>query len=220
MSMRTPKPLDLPRLLQALTEAGVEFVVVGGLAVIAHGYQRVTTDLDICYARDQNTARALLRALRSLNAQFLDDQYRPHPLPTGFRTLQRGGVFTFTTDAGELDCMTAPDGTTGYEDLIAGARVFAFRGMVAHVASLEDLIRMKEASGKKERRAKDRDDLEVLRHLRDLAQHHSPRRRARRSSSRPPAQAAQGDRIWVPGYERADETKVAGHWRRRPGHAR
>ncbi len=205
MSIRTPKPLDLPRLLQALTEAGVEFVVVGGMAVVAHGYQRMTGDLDICYARDQNTARALLRALRGLNAELLDDQYRPRPLPADFRTLQRGGVFTFTTDAGELDCMTVPDGTAGYEDLAPGARAFVFRGMVARVASLEDLIRMKAASGAKERRARDRDDLEMLRHILELAQHQS---------------STQGDRVWVPGYERADGTRVAGYWRRRPERAR
>ena len=167
--MRAPRPLDLERLLRTLTDFGVEFVVVGGLAVIAHGRERATTDLDICYAQTQGTARALLRALRHLNARLLDAENQEQPLPADFRALQHGDVFTFTTDAGDLDCMTAPDGTTGFGDVAPSALEVPFRGIAVRVASLDDLIRMKRASGRKQRRAKDRDDLAELLRIREEA---------------------------------------------------
>jgi hypothetical protein len=163
---RTPRPLDLERLLRTLTECGVEFVVVGGLAVIAHGHERATTDVDICPARTQNNARALLRALRALHAEVVVGNDQTGPLPADFRALQRGETFAFATEAGDLDCTAAPDGTTGFDDLASGAILVSFRGIDVRVASLDDLIRMKRASGEKPRRGKDRHDLEVLLRIR------------------------------------------------------
>ncbi len=167
----------------------------------------VPTDLDICYARTQNNARALLRALGHLHAEVLDADDDPHPLPVDFRALQHGDVFTFTTDAGDLDCMTAPDGTTGFEDVAPGAIRVPFRGLVARVASLDDLIRMKQASGQKQRRGKDRDDLAALLRIRE----------EERATARQLQTETSGNRIWIEGYERANGKKVAGHWRGLPG---
>jgi hypothetical protein len=39
-------PLDASGLLAALSNAGIDFVVIGGFAVSAHGYPRVTRDLE------------------------------------------------------------------------------------------------------------------------------------------------------------------------------
>ena len=159
--MEESPPLDVQRLLKTLREFGVEFVVVGGIAVVLHGRQRATFDLDICYDRSQRNARALLRALNALHAHVRGGA---GPL-LDFRALQRGDVFAFRTDAGNLDCLAAPDGTTGYEDLAPDAVVADFGDFSVHLASLDDLIRMKEASGQKPRRAKDLDDLEALRFI-------------------------------------------------------
>ena len=43
---------EFEQLLQALHTAGVKFVLVGGLAMVAHGAVTLTGDVDICYARD------------------------------------------------------------------------------------------------------------------------------------------------------------------------
>ena len=40
---------DFERLVAALAEAGVEFVIVGGLAATAHGSARLTQDIDVVY---------------------------------------------------------------------------------------------------------------------------------------------------------------------------
>ena len=45
-----PNTLNAETILRSLVANGVEFVVVGGLAMITHGSSHVTDDLDICFA--------------------------------------------------------------------------------------------------------------------------------------------------------------------------
>ena len=54
---------DFERLLRALGEHDVAFVIIGGVALVLHGSARVTQDLDICYARDDENLRRLSQAL-------------------------------------------------------------------------------------------------------------------------------------------------------------
>ena len=155
-------PLDTVRLLRTLDAHGVRFIVIGGIAAIAHGSSVVTRDLDICYARTQDNLHALAEALRALGARLRgvpDDV----PFRLDARTLQMGDHFTFVTDAGEFDCLGMPAGTEGYEDLLQRAIDVPFDDLTVKVTSLDDLIRMKRAAG----RPKDRAALEILGALRD-----------------------------------------------------
>jgi hypothetical protein len=69
-------------------------------------------------------------------------------------------VWTLTTRAGDLDLVFEPAGTGGYEDLRQDARRFQVaEGLIVPVASLLDVIRCKQASG----RAKDQAQLPILR---------------------------------------------------------
>jgi hypothetical protein len=72
--------------------------------------------------------------------------------------LRAGDAFTFRTDIGWLDLLGRPAGTDGYEDLARTADAFDLFGYRVLVASIEDLIRMKRASG----RPKDLPALEEL----------------------------------------------------------
>jgi hypothetical protein len=65
--------MQFEKAVQALCDAGVDFVVIGGLSATLHGSARVTYDLDICYSR----ASANLRRLTEALAPF-------HPGPRGF----------------------------------------------------------------------------------------------------------------------------------------
>ena len=47
---------DLRKLIEALAAASVDFVVVGGVAVVAHGHVRATLDLDVCYCLPPKTS--------------------------------------------------------------------------------------------------------------------------------------------------------------------
>ena len=74
-----------------------------------------------------------------------------------------GDHFTFSTIHGDFDCLGHLAGSGGYEGLRAGAEVLDLDGVRVAVAALDDLIRMKRASG----RPKDRAELEILGALRE-----------------------------------------------------
>jgi predicted nucleotidyltransferase len=155
-------PLDAGRLLRTLAEHDVRFIVIGGIAAISHGSSQVTRDLDICYEKSPENLEALAAALSALGARL-----RGAPPDLRFRldarTLRNDDSFTFTTVAGDLDCLDTPSGTRGYAELIVGAVEVSLEDVTVRVTSLDDLIRMKRAAG----RPKDRAALEILGALRD-----------------------------------------------------
>lgn len=126
------------------------------------GSPTITNDLDICFARDRKNLAALSAALPELEAHL---RGAPEGLP--FRadvpTLEAGDHFTLSTNAGNLDCIGTPKGTGGFQDLIAAAITMPIGQMSVPVVALEDLIRMKEATG----RPKDRVELEILAALKE-----------------------------------------------------
>ena len=160
--MTPPAPFEPARELRTLQQHGVRFVVIGGFAGRIWGSTTVTNDLDICYARDRTNLEKLSRALLSLHARLrgVDGDV---PFLLDARSLEAGDHFTFITDAGNLDCLGLPAGSGGYEDLASTAVEFEVEKMKIPVASIEDLIRMKLASG----RPKDRIEVEVLKALQE-----------------------------------------------------
>lgn len=144
-------------LLERLTARGVEFVVVGGFAAVAHGSARVTRDLDICFATDSANLDALGEVLVDLGARLRgvtdDVPFRPDAA-----TLRRVRILTLETIDGPLVVLVEPDGARAYPALRARSERLDIGGMLVAVASLEDMISMKRAAG----RPKDLLDLEEL----------------------------------------------------------
>lgn len=160
--MNLPKTFDPLRLLRALNEAGVRYVVIGAFAGRLLGSPTLTRDLDICYARDRANLDALAGVLRAFHARLRGvDENVPFKLDA--RALAAGDSFTFVTDAGDLDVLATPQGTLGYEDLARTATETDLDGLSVLVTSIDDLIRMKRAAG----RPKDLIEVEVLAVLRD-----------------------------------------------------
>jgi len=154
---------DPVHILRRLQAHGVRFVLIGGLAGKAHGSPTLTVDIDVCYARDRDNLERLAAVLGELGAAL---RGAPPDLPfhPDRRTIERGDMFTFVTDYGDLDILGTPSGVAGFDDLDANAvEAEVDDGLVVRVASLEDLIRMKRAAG----RPKDRVELEILGALRD-----------------------------------------------------
>lgn len=91
--------IDFEKTLMLLSEAGVRFVIIGGLAITIHGSSYVTFDLDICYARDDENLARLAHAFQACNPCL---RGAPTGLPFRFdeATLKRGLNFTLTTDVG------------------------------------------------------------------------------------------------------------------------
>jgi hypothetical protein len=145
-----------------LHEEGVDFIVIGGVASLAHGSPSLTRDLDVCYGRSPANLEALARALRRLGAT-LRGAPPDLPLRLDSRTLANGDHFTFSTSSGDFDCLGTPTGTAGYSDLITGAIEVQLGDLAVKVTGLDDLIRMKRAAG----RPKDRVELEILGALRE-----------------------------------------------------
>jgi hypothetical protein len=90
----------------------------------------------------------------------VDDDARGVSFDVSGRSLTKAAIWTLRTDLGDLDLVIEPAGTQGYDDLRRDAETVDLGdGLVVQVASVRDLIRMKEASG----RAKDMAGLPALR---------------------------------------------------------
>lgn len=134
-------------LLRRLTAAGVDFVVIGGYAAIAHGASVLTSDLDICFAPDDANLDALGRVLIDLDARLrgIDEDV---PFVPDAATLRRIMVLILDTADGPLDVLVEPSGAPRYEVLRRRAERLDLGGFAVLVASLGDLIAMKAAAGR------------------------------------------------------------------------
>lgn len=149
-------------MLRALRSAGVDFVLIGGVAARLHGSPSLTRDVDICYSRDRGNLERLAHMLSTVHARLrgpVDDV----PFLLDARTLLAGANFTLTTDLGDLDLLALPAGVAGYDELARSAELVDLGDISVLVTTLDDLIRMKTAAG----RAKDRAEAEILAALRD-----------------------------------------------------
>ncbi|MCU1310330.1 MAG: hypothetical protein JWO20_1455 [Candidatus Angelobacter sp.] len=149
--------------IKALTEAAVEFVVVGAYAAVAQGSSQLTRDLDICYKRSPENLKRLATAL---------DPYHPRlrgaPASVPFfldqRTLSQGMNFTLETDLGDIDLMGDLSGVGQFPEVARDAVIVPLHGVSCQVASLDVVIRSKRAAG----RPKDLAALPELEALKEL----------------------------------------------------
>jgi hypothetical protein len=125
-------PLDVAGLLRALEDGGVEFVLIGGLAVNAHGVIRSTKVVDICPAPGQDNLSRLAGLLRRLEVRRLgtgEEGFAAAELPfdpSRTEDLAEGGNFRLDTPLGMLDVMQwvpGIDSDQAYEHLAAHARI-------------------------------------------------------------------------------------------------
>lgn len=157
-------------LVQALVEGSVDFVVVGGVAVVLQAMPRFTKDLDICYSSDQDNLDALGSVLVALKAR-LRGIPETVPFVPDRRTLRRTQIMCLTTPAGDIDLLVDPDGAPSYATLRRRADVMELGGQSVRIASIEDMLAMKRAAG----RPQDLVDIESL---------EAARRRRHRKSKR------------------------------------
>lgn len=140
----------------------MQFVLIGALAARLYGFPRLTADADITPADDRKNLDRLAAALKELDAKVYTES-----VPEGLAfdgsaaTLGRARMWNLVTKAGRLDIAFTPSGTNGYADLADDAERFEAFGVRFLVASLDDIIRSKEAAG----RSRDEDDVVLLRAL-------------------------------------------------------
>lgn len=151
-----------------LAEHRVEFVIIGGFALAAHGVIRATKDIDIVPDPRPANLRRLAAALRALTAEvLLAEDFDPSELGIfpDEAGLALGGNWVLRTNLGRLDIMQEVAGVESYDALrsssvereVPPAGVFRFAG-------LDDLLAMKVAAG----RPQDEVDITSLQRARGL----------------------------------------------------
>jgi Nucleotidyltransferase of unknown function (DUF6036) len=139
-------------LLAEISAAGVEYVVVGGLAVGVNGYVRATKDVDILIPPDPGNARRLRDLLARLGAVRPDGSPIPEGLPDGERFVRA------RTSLGVLDVLPEGDTPLDFATMRAHAVRATIDGSPVRVVDLQTLVTLKLIAGRPE----DRRDLEML----------------------------------------------------------
>jgi hypothetical protein len=138
---------DFKALLRILSEAGVECIIIGGVAAAVHGAARATFDLDIVYRRTPENVRRLVLALTSYHP-YLRGAPPGLPFRWDVATIQHGLNFTLTTDIGDLDILGEIVGGGGYDALLASTVVIRAFGVDCRLLNLDRLIEVKRAAGR------------------------------------------------------------------------
>jgi len=150
-------------LFRSLNQAGIRYVVVGGLAVVLQGHARMTVDLDLVIDLDEDQVRRTIDVLVGLGMQprvpvdprdFADRGIRE----TWIR--DRGmQVFTMLDRANPLRVVDLfAEHQLPFDDLWERADRIELQGTEVRVASIPDLIHLKRLSG----RPQDHSDIERL----------------------------------------------------------
>lgn len=167
--------LDTERIISTLAAHKVSYVIVGGLAAIAHGSTLATADIDLVPDADPGNLERLLDALEMLDAKILiskqrqamedSEPWESTELKKGVPGLLSAEAWHFTTSAGPVDIVMTAAGVGPYEahlDAVEEREVFNIR---VFVAGIDDLV----ASKKALKRPKDQAVLQELMELRGEA---------------------------------------------------
>ncbi len=150
----------IQRLLRTISDAGVSFILVGGVAARAHGSARITDDIDVCYARSSDNIDRLVAALAPLKP-YLRGAPPGLPFEWSVATVKAGLNFTLTTTAGAIDLLGEITGGGRFEDLEPHSISVAIFGRETLLLDVPWLIQVKRAAGRPK-------DLEVIAELEAL----------------------------------------------------
>jgi predicted nucleotidyltransferase len=142
-------PKDFREFLRLLTEAGVEYLVIGGYAVGYHGYPRTTADMDIWVAISSENAFKLVDVFHRFGLQ--DTKLTPELFQ------QQGKIIRMGVPPMRIEVLTDIDGVT-FDQCYAARETSTIDGQPVNLISLRHLRKNKKASG----RHKDLDDLDHL----------------------------------------------------------
>lgn len=144
-------------LIQALVEGNIDFVVIGGVAVVLQAMPRFTKDLDICYSTAKDNLDALGGVLVALKARLRGIPEDVLFVPDG-RALRQTQILCLTTPVGDIDLLASPEGAPTYRTLSRRADIMELAGLSVRIASVDDMLAMKRAAG----RPQDLTDIESL----------------------------------------------------------
>lgn len=140
-------PLNTLELLRRLSEAKVEFIVIGGAAAIAHGSAVTTEDLDVCAPLVGTSAVRIVESLQDLRPIF---RMRPDlgPIRPENHHLPLLKNLYLRTDAGQLDVLGELPDVCTYDELVARSVTMSVEGIACRVVDIDTLIAAKRAAGR------------------------------------------------------------------------
>jgi predicted nucleotidyltransferase len=130
-----------------LSEAGIRFVLIGGLAMRAQGSARLTEDLDICYDPAPDNVRRLASILAEWHA-YLRGVEPGLPFVMDERTFRTTPVMTLITDLGAIDVMDEVAGVGRWPAVLGESEELEWSGTRMRVLSLRGLIKAKRGSAR------------------------------------------------------------------------
>jgi hypothetical protein len=143
-----PGSFDARELFTALAHRDVEYVTIGGIAIQAHGGQRLTQDLDVAIAASTENLARLADALLDLDARILGPEgQRSASTPTA-PLLASSDQWHLITDHGALDVITLPAHLGTFAEMRARAHEVPLGELSIPIAHREDLLNMKRAAGR------------------------------------------------------------------------
>ncbi len=131
---------DALRVIESLNREGVDYVVVGGVAINLHGLVRATEDLDIFVRPEQENIARLRRALKTIWSDPEIDQITAEDLCGDYPAVRYGPP----EGSLYLDILTRLGEATLFADLEVEVKVAA--GVSVQVASPRSLYRMKKGT--------------------------------------------------------------------------
>jgi hypothetical protein len=141
---KKPTSAGLSDILEGLLEAGVDFILVGGLAAVIQGAPFTTMDVDIVHSQSsENIAKliAFLKSVEAVHRRFDDKLIEPKE-----SDLSGKGHVLLITRSGPLDVLAVIEEGKSYEDLLEHTVDIHFRGHTLQVLDLKTIIELKKSS--------------------------------------------------------------------------
>lgn len=135
------------QIIVTLVAAGINFVVIGGVAATIHGSARLTNDIDLCYDTAADTVDALVHLLQQWHG-YLRGVEAGLPFVLDARALRLTPVMTLTTDLGNIDLIDRVPGLGDYKAALARSERVTIGTTQFRALTLPALIISKRAAGR------------------------------------------------------------------------
>lgn len=134
-------------IIDRLIREKVDFVLVGGLAAVAHGSSMTTQDIDVCC--DFSTTN-LLRLQSALAATHPVHRMTPRRVPLKLTEKNCGGLknLYLDTDIGQLDCLGSILGIGDYQAVERCSETIELDGLPCRILRIDALVAAKKALGR------------------------------------------------------------------------
>jgi hypothetical protein len=131
---------DFRDFLELLNSEKAEYLVIGGYAVVHHGYERTTGDLDVWIAANSENVQRVSQALQKFFGytaeEFRSDRFR-----------EADSIFIFGRKPVRIDILTGPPGVE-FRECYERRQIVNWDGVSVPLIALSDLKANKLASGR------------------------------------------------------------------------